>query len=102
MSARLHPYTHLQSLGRQLTVELFRFLAVLQCPLLQFSSFGIHIRNLLEARVIIQSYNQHIGSFLPSLFWLVCTTKVYSGVGADIVMESIAQACAVSSPKKPG
>jgi len=42
----------------------------------------------LEARVIIQSYNQHIGSFLPSLFWLVCTTKVYSGVGADIVMES--------------
>jgi hypothetical protein len=27
------------------------------------------------------------GSFLPSLFWLVRTTKVYSG--ADIVMESI-------------
>jgi hypothetical protein len=30
-----------------------------------------------------------VGSFLPSLFWLVGTTKVYSGVGADIVMESI-------------
>jgi hypothetical protein len=28
------------------------------------------------------------GSFLPSL-WLVRTTKAYSGVGADIVMESI-------------
>jgi hypothetical protein len=29
------------------------------------------------------------GSFLPGL-WLVCTiTKVYPGVGADIVMESI-------------
>ena len=28
------------------------------------------------------------GSFLPGL-WLVGTTKVYSGVGADIVMESI-------------
>jgi hypothetical protein len=28
------------------------------------------------------------GSFLPGL-WLVGTTKVYSGIGADIVMESI-------------
>jgi hypothetical protein len=28
------------------------------------------------------------GSFLPSL-WLVGTTKAYSGLGADIVMESI-------------
>ena len=28
------------------------------------------------------------GSFLPGL-WLVGTTKVYSDVGADIVMESI-------------
>jgi len=27
------------------------------------------------------------GSFLPSL-WLVRTTKAYSGMGADIVMES--------------
>src|ERR1035438_8772732 len=28
------------------------------------------------------------GSFLPSL-WLVCATKVYSGLGADMVMESL-------------
>jgi hypothetical protein len=28
------------------------------------------------------------GSFLPGL-WLVGTTKVYPGIGADIVMESI-------------
>jgi hypothetical protein len=28
------------------------------------------------------------GPFLPGL-WLVGTTKVYSGIGADIVMESI-------------
>jgi hypothetical protein len=25
----------------------------------------------------------------PEPSWLVCATKVYSGVGADIVMESI-------------
>ena len=29
-----------------------------------------------------------LGSFLPGL-WLVGTTKVYPGIGADIVMESI-------------
>jgi len=28
------------------------------------------------------------GSFPPSL-WLVCATRVYSGLGADIVMESL-------------
>jgi len=38
------------------------------------------------------------GSFLPSLFWLVCTTKVYSGVGADIVMESIMAAVGAYRP----
>ena len=71
MPTGFHPYTHLHALGRELTVELFRFLAVLQCPLLQLSGFGIHIRNLLEARVVIASYNQHIGSFSPEPSWLV-------------------------------
>jgi len=37
------------------------------------------------------------GSFLPSP-WLVSTTKAYLGVGADIVMESLAQLCAYYSP----
>ena len=37
------------------------------------------------------------GSFLPGL-WLVGTTKVYSGMGADIVMESLAQIYAFLSP----
>src|ERR1035437_2977425 len=59
MSARFHPHTYLHSLCREITVELLRFLAVLQSPLLQFPSFGIHKSNLLEARVIIASYNDH-------------------------------------------
>jgi len=29
------------------------------------------------------------GSFPPSLGWFAQSTKVYSGVGADIVMESL-------------
>src|SRR5450432_4562826 len=68
MPAGFHPYAHFHSLCRQLAVELLRFLAVLQSPLLQFPGFGIHKSNWLKGRVVITSYNQHIGSFLPSLF----------------------------------
>src|SRR6266852_8347013 len=59
MPARLHPHSHLPSLCRQITVELLRFLAVLQSPLLQFPGLGIYKSDLLKARVIIASYNDH-------------------------------------------
>ena len=88
MPTGFHPHAHLHSLGRQFAVELLRFLAVLQSPFLQFPSLGIHKRNLLEARVVITSYNHHVRLLSPGP-WLVGTTKVYSGQGADIVMESI-------------
>jgi hypothetical protein len=45
---------------------------------------------LLKARVVICSYNDHVRLLSPSLLVGFSTTKVYSGVGADIVMESIA------------
>jgi hypothetical protein len=38
--------------------------------------------------VIVTSYNQHVRLLSPEP-WLVGTTKVYSGLGADIVMESL-------------
>ena len=51
--------------------------------------FGIHKRNLLEARVIIASYNDHCPALSTRALRLVATTKVYSGAGAGVVMESI-------------
>jgi hypothetical protein len=39
--------------------------------------------------VVIASYNHHVRLLSPELLWLVGATKVYSGLGADIVMESI-------------
>jgi hypothetical protein len=50
---------------------------------------NIHKRNLLKARVVICSYNDHVRLLSPSLLVGFATTRVYSGVGADIVMESI-------------
>jgi len=53
------------------TVELLRFFAVPQSPLLQFPSLGIYKSDLLEARVIITSYNHHVRLLSPERSWLV-------------------------------
>src|SRR5215510_2455768 len=89
MSTGFHPHSHLHSLRRQVSVKLFRFLAVLQPPFFILSGLGIHKRNLLEARVVITSYNQHVRLLSPSLPGCFGTTKSTRGLGAGIVMESI-------------
>ena len=69
-------------------VKRFCFQAMPQSLLLELSCLAIHTRSLLEARVIVTTYNQHVRLLSPEP-WLVGTTKAYSGIGADIVMESI-------------
>jgi hypothetical protein len=88
MPTGFHPHARFQSLSRQFAVKLLRLLPVLQSPFLQLPRFGIHERNLLEARMVVTTYNPHVRLLSPGP-WLVGTTKVYPGVGADIVMESI-------------
>src|SRR5215475_8361303 len=82
MPARFHSNTYLHLRCRQLTVELFRFLTVPQSPLLQFPGFGIYICDLLKARMVVCSYNDHCSAPFSRAFWLVGTTKVYSGPGS--------------------
>src|SRR5438128_7734502 len=85
MPTGFHPDTHFFPAHLELAVELLRFLAVPQFPLVPFR---IDKRNLLEARVIVTTYNDHVRLLSPEP-WLVSATKVYSGMGADIVMESL-------------
>src|SRR5450759_5345601 len=80
--ARLHPHAHLHSLCREIAVELLRFLAMLQMPFLELPSIRIDKRNLLEARVIIQSYNDHCSVPFSRAFWLVQHHHAYSGPGS--------------------
>ena len=68
MPTGFHPHAHLHSLRREIAVEHLRFLAVLQSLLLQFSSVGIHKRNLLEGWVVIASYNHHVRLLSPEPF----------------------------------
>src|SRR5215469_2284527 len=68
MSGRLHPHSHLAACCLQLAIELLGFsIAVTQSPFSTFSGVSIYKRDLLNARVIVHTYNPHIGSFLPSL-----------------------------------
>jgi len=89
MPAGFHPHTYFHSLRRQIPVELLRFLAMQPPPLLQLTCVRIYKRNLLEARVVVCSYNDHCPAPFSRAFWLVSRHQVYSGLGAGIVMESI-------------
>src|SRR5215469_9805715 len=88
MPTGFHSHTQLPTAGCKLAIKLFRSLAMPESLFLQLTCLRVHESNLLEARVIITTYNQHVRLLSPEP-WLVGTTKDYSGVGADIVMESI-------------
>src|SRR5437667_10226841 len=88
MPTGFHPDTHFFPAHLELAVELLRFLPVSQFPFVPLTRVRIDKRNLLEARVIVTTYNDHVRLLSPEP-WLASATKVYSGVGADIVMESL-------------
>ena len=53
MPTGFHPNPHFFPAHLELTVELLRFLAVPQFPLVPFTRVRIDKRNLLEAQVIV-------------------------------------------------
>src|SRR5271169_4370985 len=82
MPGGLHPHAHADSSLLQFSVELLSFsIAVIQLPFTALPCFLIQKSNLLKARMKIYSYNDHVGSFLPSLGRQ--TTTVYSGRGSQ-------------------
>src|SRR5215469_9254179 len=88
MSGRLHPHSHTASYCLQLAIELLCFsIAVTQSPFTAFPGVGIYQCDLLNARVIVHTYNPHIGSFLPSL-GSSTNQSLPSDRGANIVMKS--------------
>src|SRR5262249_49090052 len=70
VSAGFHAHPHLLSLPRQITIKLLGALGMWQPLLLELTTIGVDKCYLLEARVIIASYNQHVGSFLRALVGL--------------------------------
>jgi hypothetical protein len=58
MPACFHPHTHAPRFER--AVKLLGFFAVSQPPFAALSGFCIHRSNLLKARMIVTTYNQHV------------------------------------------
>ena len=57
MPTGFHPNPHFFPAHLELAVELLRFLPVSQFPFVPFTTVRIDKRNLLEARVIVTTYN---------------------------------------------
>jgi hypothetical protein len=76
----LHPHSHADLSLLQLAIKAFRFVvAMCESPFSTLSTLRIYKRDLLKARVIIQSYNHHV-RLLPSRALVgLAITKVYSG-----------------------
>src|SRR5215467_4761714 len=56
----LHPHSHREVSLLQYSIEGFGLLAMCQAVFAQFTCIGIDARNLLEARMVITPYNQHV------------------------------------------
>src|SRR5499425_1677254 len=69
VSTGFHAHPHLDSLCRQIAIKLLRFLAMWQSLLLELTAVGVQKCYLLEARVIIASYNHHVRLLSPGLGW---------------------------------
>jgi hypothetical protein len=90
MPTGFHPHKHLCSLRPELTIELFRFLRGTAAGVVAVLLFLYPQKQLAgnpgDHRIL--SDDLCSAPYLPSIL-VGCTTKVCSGVGADIVMESI-------------
>src|SRR5205807_3646308 len=71
-------------------VELLRFFAMSQTSFAALTVFCIHPRNLLEARMIITTYNQHVRLLSSEPFGWFAPPKSTRATGADIVYGIIA------------
>src|SRR5271168_3420152 len=56
--AGFHPHSHV--LSRERAIKLLGFFAVTQPPFAALPGFCIHKSNLLKARMIVTTYNQHV------------------------------------------
>jgi hypothetical protein len=82
MSAGFHAYPHRYAAGAEIPVELFGLFFVSQARFAEFARVGVYVRNLLEARVIITTYNDHVRLLSPEPAWLAFAPPTLLGPGS--------------------
>jgi hypothetical protein len=75
MTARFHADPYCDASHRKLTIKSFGFIAMLQSPFLELSTFRIYACYLLKLGVVIDSYNDHCSAPFSRARWLVSTTN---------------------------
>src|SRR5262244_1080454 len=89
MPTGFHAHTYLLTRSRESTIELLCLLWMGKPFLLELSSVLVPQCELLKLGVVIDSYNDHCSAPFSRACWLALHHQLYSGLGADIVMESI-------------
>src|SRR6266540_4123416 len=69
-----HSHTQFPTACCKIAIKLFRFLAMRESLFLELTCLSVHKSNLLESRVIIATYNDHVRLLSPGP-WLVGSTK---------------------------
>src|SRR5579864_1403176 len=87
--AGFHPYPRLPTLLLQVAIELLRFFAVQQAQLAQLARVGFYQCNLLEARMIITPYNQHVRLLSSEPFGWFAPPKSTRAWEPTLFMESL-------------
>src|SRR5262244_107111 len=93
MPTGFHAHTYLPTRSRESTIELLCLLWMGKPFLLELSSVLVQQCDLLKLGVVIDSYNDHCSAPFSRACWLALHHQLYSGLGADIVMESITLIC---------
>src|SRR5207248_2936145 len=70
----------------ELVVELLGLFLVSQAGFAEFASIGVHIGNLLEARVIVTTYNDHVRLLSPEPFWLAFAPPNFTRAGEPTLL----------------
>src|SRR5262250_3358558 len=70
VSTGFHAHPHLHTTRGEIAIKLFRFLRMRESLFLELTCLSVHKSNLLEARVIVTTYNGHVRLLSPGLGWL--------------------------------
>src|SRR5512140_236392 len=93
MSAGFHPHPHAQASLLQLTVKLFGFFPVNQAPFPKLTGLHIDGGNLLAARMIVTTYNQHVRLLSSEPFGWFAPPKSTRAWEPTLFMESLHSSC---------
>src|SRR5215469_1330466 len=87
--AGFHSHTGLQTLLFQLAVKLLGFLGMNQALFPRFTGLNIRERNLLEARMVVTPYNQHVRLLSSEPFSWFAPPKSTRAWEPTLFMESL-------------